>query len=124
MWYPVKAHHNGHNLSIVSETLSLSPFMSQSQYNIARGRVPKLGEGVELGGRVRYSAKVLRNRYNLFAGTEMISLPVYEPIAMQILLGGPSPNLGRGGKNQDFFTKIFWFFMVFWFYMVFWFFKN
>ena len=30
--------------------------------------------------------------YNLFAGTEMLSLFVYEPIAIQILLGGQSPN--------------------------------
>ena len=26
---------------------------------------------------------------------ETLSLSVYEPIAMQILLGGPSPNLGE-----------------------------
>ena len=53
-----------------------------------------MGEGVEFWGRVRYPAKVLRIRYNLFAVTEMLSLSVYEPIAIQILLGGPSPNLG------------------------------
>jgi len=65
----------------------LSPFTNQSQYNFARGRVPQTGGGIELEVRVRYPAKVLRIRYNLFAGTEMLSLSVYEPIAMQILLG-------------------------------------
>ena len=44
-----------------------------------------------------YHVKVLRIRYNLFAGTEMLSLFVYEPIAIQILHGGPSPNLGGRG---------------------------
>ena len=40
--------------------------------------------------------------YNLFAGTEMLSLSVYEPIAIQILHGGPSPNLGgRGGVRVE-----------------------
>ena len=43
-----------------------------------------------------YPMKLLHISYNLFAGTEMLSLSVYEPIAIQILLGGPSPNLGRG----------------------------
>ena len=35
-----------------------------------------------------YTVKLLRIRYNLFAGTETLSLSVYKPIAMQILLGG------------------------------------
>ena len=34
-------------------------------------------------------------RYNLFAGTEMLSLSVYEPIAIEILLGDRPP-FGRG----------------------------
>ena len=46
------------------------------------------GEGVELGGRVRYPVKLIHINYNLFAGTEMLSLSVYEPIAISILLGG------------------------------------
>ena len=43
-----------------------------------------------------YRVKVLGIRYNLFAGIETLSLSIYEPIAMQILLGGSSPNFGRG----------------------------
>ena len=54
-------------------------------------RPPKLGEAVELGGRAWYNVKFLRIRYNLFAGTETLSLSVYEPIAIQILLGGIVP---------------------------------
>ena len=55
-----------------------------------------MGEGVELEGRVRYPVKLLHIRYNLFAGNEMLFLSVYEPIAIHILFGGPSPNLGGG----------------------------
>ena len=51
----------------------------------------KLEEGVELTSRVWYPKKVIRIRHNLFAGTETLSLSVYEPIAIQILHGGPSP---------------------------------
>ena len=68
-----------------------SPFTNQSQYNFARGRVPQIGGGIELEGRVWYPAKVLRIRYNFLAGTETLSLFVYEPIAMQILLGDRPP---------------------------------
>ena len=39
-----------------------------------RGTVPQFGEWVELGGWVSYSVKLLHIRYNLFAGTEMLSL--------------------------------------------------
>ena len=59
---------------------------------------PELGEGVELGGRVWYPMKLLHISYNLFAGTDMLSRSVYEPIAIQILLGGPSPNLAEGSS--------------------------
>ena len=45
---------------------------------------------------MRYPAKVSRIRYNLFAGTEMISLSVYEPIAVQILLRGTVPEFEEG----------------------------
>ena len=50
-----------------------------------------MGERIELVGRVRYPVKILRIRYNLIVGTETLSLSVYEPIAMQILLGGTVP---------------------------------
>ena len=36
-----------------------------------------------------YHLKVLHIMYNLFAGTELLSLSAYEPIAIQILLGRP-----------------------------------
>ena len=39
--------------------------------------------------------KVLRIRYNLYAGTEPLSLSVYEPITIQILLGERPPFFGR-----------------------------
>ena len=89
VWHRAKAHHNGHNLSIITETLSLSVYEPIAIQFCLGGESPKLGEGVELGGRVRYPAKVLRIRYNLFAGTETLSLSVYEP--MQLLLGGTVP---------------------------------
>ena len=60
------------------------------------GTVPQFDRGVELGDRVWYPVKFLHICYNLFAGTEMLSLTVYEPIAIQILLGGTVPQFGRG----------------------------
>src|SRR5208282_3235184 len=60
-----------------------------------------LGEGVELRGHVWHPVKVLRIRSNLFAGTETLSLSVNEPIARQILSGGPSPpQFGGGGQAR------------------------
>ena len=58
------------------------------------GDVPQCGRGVELGGRVWYPVKLLHISYNLFSGTEMLSLFVYEPIAIQILHGGTVPQFG------------------------------
>ena len=40
--------------------------------------------------------KALHIMYNLFAGTETLSLSVYEPIAIRILLGGTVPQYGGG----------------------------
>ena len=60
-------------------------------------RPPVWGEG-RARGRVWYPVKLLRIRYNFFAGTEVLSLSVYEPIAKQIFHGGPSPNLGEGSS--------------------------
>jgi len=40
------------------------------------GGVPQFGRRVELGGRVWYPVKLLHISYNLFAGTEMLSLSV------------------------------------------------
>ena len=69
----------------------LSPFTSQSQYKFCLGAIPQFGGGVDLGGRVWYPVKLLHISYNVFAGTEMLSFTVYEPIAIQILLGGRPP---------------------------------
>ena len=43
-----------------------------------------------------YTVKVLRIKYNLFAGTETLSLSVYEPITIHILLGRTVPQFGEG----------------------------
>ena len=48
-----------------------------------------------------YPVKLLHICYNLFAGTEMLSLTVYEPIAIQILLGGgDSPPIWPRGRAR------------------------
>ena len=59
-------------------------------------RPPKLWGRVEFGGRAWYNVKFLSIMYNFFAVTETLSLSVYEPIAIQILLGGIVPQFGRG----------------------------
>ena len=97
VWHPVKAHHNGHNLSIQTETLSLSVY-EPIAIQFCSGDSPPNRGGVELGGRVWYPAKVLRIRYNLFAGTETRSLSVYEPIAILILIGAVPEFWGRGSS--------------------------
>ena len=87
-----------YNLFAETEMLSLSVYEPIAKTHFASGTVPQFRGGVELGGRVWYPVKALHIRYNLFAGIEMLSLSVYEPIAKYILHGGPSPNLGgRGG---------------------------
>ena len=78
--------------------LSLSVYEPIAIHILLGGTAPQFGRGVELGGRVWYPVKLIHISYNLFAGTEMLSVSVCEPIAIQILHGGPSPNLGgRGG---------------------------
>ena len=60
------------------------------------GSVPHLREGVELGGRVWYLQKARRDGHNMSIENEMLSLSVYEPIALQILLGAVLEFGGRG----------------------------
>ena len=96
VWYPLKVLHIRYNLFAVTEILSLSVYEQRSIQILLGGPSPQFGRGAELGGRVWYHLKVLHIRYNLFVGTETLSLSVYVPIAMQILIGGPSPNLGEG----------------------------
>ena len=93
MCNPVKFIHIRYNLFAGTETLSLSIYEPIAMQILLGGIVPEFGEGVELGGRVWYPVKVLHIRSNLFAGTETLSLSVYEPIAIQILHGGTVPNL-------------------------------
>ena len=89
----MKARHNEHNLSILKPIRYLASFRIKTPFaSFGVGDpTPKLGEGVELGGRVWYYWKALHNGHNLSIDTEMLSLFVYEPIAIQILLGGPVP---------------------------------
>ena len=96
---PMKLLHISYNICLLEPKCYLSTFASQSQYKCCLGdRPPILGRGLP-GGRAWNNVKVLRIRYNLFAGTEMLSLSVYEPIAIQILLEErPSFNLVEGSK--------------------------
>ena len=97
--YPLKAHHNGHKLSIITETPSLAVY-EPIAIQFCGGRVHQIGGGFELGGQVRYPAKVLRIWYNVFAGNETLSLSVYEPIAVQILLRRNRPQILGGGRAR------------------------
>ena len=45
--------------------------------------------------------KVLHIRHNVFAGTETISLPVYEPIAIRVLWGWRDHPPYWGGVEQS-----------------------
>ena len=64
--------------------ISLSIYKPIAMQILLGGPSPNLVEGIELWGRVWYPLKVLHIMYNVFAGTEMLSLSVYEPIAIQI----------------------------------------
>ena len=77
--------------------LSLSVYEPIAIQILLGGPSPNLGEEVELGGRVWYPVKLLHKMYNLFAGTETLSLSVYEVIAIHILVGGTVPQFwGKG----------------------------
>ena len=93
VWYHLKAHHNEHNLSIETVSLSSNTLCKCLGWE---PDPPNWEGGVELWGRAWYNVKFLSIRYNLFAGTETLSLSVDEPIAIQIVLGGTVPQFGRG----------------------------
>ena len=57
-----------------TEMLSLSVYETIAIHILLGGPSPNLGEGVELEGRVWYPVKLLHIRYNLFGGTEVLSL--------------------------------------------------
>ena len=63
-------------MSIENETLSLSVYEPIAVQILLEGTVPEFGGGDEQGGRVCYPVKLLRIRYNLFAGSEVLSLSV------------------------------------------------
>jgi hypothetical protein len=70
----------------------LYPFTRQSQYKFyLGGRPPIWPRGRAIGGRVWYPMKFPHISYILFDGTEMLSLSVYEPIAVHIFAWGTSP---------------------------------
>ena len=98
MWYPVKHLHIRYNLFAGSEMLSPSVYEPIAIQILLGGPSPQFGGGGRVRGSDWYHLKVLHIRYNLFAGTEMLSLTVYEPIAIQILLGGTVPNLAEGSN--------------------------
>ena len=100
MCYPMKVLCSRYNLFAGTETLSLSVNEPIARQILSGGTVhPNLGEGVELEGHVWHPVKVLRIRSNLFNGTEMISLSVYETIAKEVLHGGNRPPIwGRGSS--------------------------
>ena len=85
----LKVIHIRYNL-----TLSISVHEPITIQILLGGPSPNFGEGVELECRVCYPLKVLCSWYNLFAGTEMLSLSVYEPIQCKFLLGGTVSNFG------------------------------
>jgi len=87
----LKVLHIRYNLFAGNETLSLSVYEPIAMQILLGGTVPQFGGGGRVRGRVWYHLKVLHITYNLFAGTETLSLSVDEPIAMQILLGGTVP---------------------------------
>ena len=95
-WYPIKLLHISYNLFAGTEMLSLSVYEPIAIQILLGGTVFQFGRGVELGGWVWYPVKLLHISYNLFAGTEMLSLSICEPIARQMLLGGTAPQFGRG----------------------------
>src|SRR5208282_5030148 len=74
----------------------LSPFTSQSQYKFCLGDHPPIWRRDRARGRGWYLVKLLHSRYHLFAGIEMLSLSVYEPIVKEILLGGTLPEFWEG----------------------------
>ena len=96
MCYPLKVLCSRYNVFAGTETLSNSVYDPITIHMLLGGPSRNLGDVVELERRVCYPLKVLCSRYNVLAGTETLSLSVYEPIAMQFFVGGPSPIIGMG----------------------------
>jgi len=94
--YPMKLLHISYNLFAGTEMLSLSVYEPIAIHRFCLGDHPPIWPRGRARGRVWYRVKLLHISYNLFAGTEMLSISVYEPIAIQILLGGSPLNFGEG----------------------------
>ena len=116
VWYPVKLLHISYNLFAGTEMPSLSVYEPIAIHILHGGTVPQFGgEGVELGGRVWYPVKAHHNGHNLFIETDMLSLFVYEPYALQVLrLGDPTPLIGGkgvelGGQKWFHSNLYYWF---------------
>ena len=73
LWYSQKARHDGHNMSIENETLSLSTYKPIAMQILFGGPSPNLGEEVELGGRMWYHMKGNNNGNNLSFETDTLS---------------------------------------------------
>ena len=83
-----------------TETLSLRLRANRNTKFERGGPSLNLGGAVEPEGSGVVQRESSHIRYNLFAGTEALSLSIYGPIAMQIFAWGPSPNMGgRGGDG-------------------------
>jgi len=94
--YPIKFLHIRYNMFAGTETLSLR-FRVNRNANFALGDRPPI-LGWELSP-VCYPLKILCIGYNLFAGTKTLFLSIYEPFAIQILLGeGRPPIWGKGWR--------------------------
>ena len=91
VWYPVKLLHISYNLFAETENAISHRLRANRITNFACGTVPQFGGEVKLGGRVWYNVKVLHIRYNLFAGTEMLSSPFTSQLQCKFCLGSP-PN--------------------------------
>jgi len=75
----------------------LAPFRSQSPYTFCVGGTSShlaMGQARESGV---VPVEVLCNRHNLFAGTEPLSLIIYEPIAVPNFAWGNVPQFGGKG---------------------------
>ena len=79
MFYLLKVLDSRYNLFAGTKTLSLSVYDPIAIIFWLGGPSPNLGEGVELGGRVRYPVKPHHTGYNLLIETDTLFLFVLEP---------------------------------------------
>ena len=97
VWYPMKVLLIRNNLCAGTETLSLSVYEPLVMQFFAWGTVPQFWVGVGQGGQVWYNVKVFRIRYNLFAGTETLSLSLFTSQSQYTFCLGGDPKYGGAG---------------------------